>query len=452
MRTTILLLALLASCRSSGQPEIPRRPQLDAEVATQYFYGSPLAGPTGEAARPTLPGRPWTFAVQLGPWPTQSQPGTSPGRPLTEQAALLVDPRRGQPILASTRALRAARWWDRAANAPQEGVEGFGEQVALWPGQTYALSIGPRGSQQQWTMFVHRPMGAARGLSLALAVEEEGETIEWMQWRETWSTESGSRAIGLAQSEAGPSSPGAALVQLHPWSPPPASPQLEAAVQRGTQQAALPHPRPMELPTERQARSRYLSEELDRLRETQDRSVLLSLATELRATRAQDWILTASEQALQTWIAEMGKGVGRLALADQPERFALHLETLALRQAAQTITSSSSSEASVAQARSYLYRHTGQLGAFPDVLLELAPLATSLQDLDDRLAAENHIYLEDSNRSARLRAFEWLKTRGQEPHGYDPLTRSSQRQAALERWRERFDQQAAGESEPGGEQ
>lgn len=449
MRCFLFLLALLVSCRSSAGPEVPTGPALEAEVTTQYFYGSPLSGPTGDAARPTLLGQPWTFAVELLTWSSIDRPGTTPGRSLTEQAALLVDPRRGQPILASAQALRDARWWKQGEVAPRaEEPPSFSEQVALWPGQTYRLGILPRGAQRAWSLFVHRPMGGARGLSLALAVEDGGEVIELMQWQETWTPESGSCGIGLQAPQAGRAG---ALVQLAPWVPPAESPQLAAALERGTRQAALTHPRPLDLPTELEARSRYLAAELDRLRTTQDRAVLLSLATELRATRAQDWILLATEETLQALIASMGQGVGRLALADQPQRFALHLEALALRQAAEAVTSPASPTAAQ-RARAFLYRHAGQLGAYPDVLLELAPLATSLEDLDARLAAENHIYLEDSNRSARLRAFEWLKARGQEPHGYDPLTRSSQRQAALQRWREQFDQRAAEESATGDEQ
>jgi hypothetical protein len=46
--------------------------------------------------------------------------------------------------------------------------------------------------------------------------------------------------------------------------------------------------------------------------------------------------------------------------------------------------------------------------------------------------AENLSYLEDASPSARVRAYDWLRTRGRAPAGYDPLGTIKERRNALD--------------------
>jgi hypothetical protein len=79
-----------------------------------------------------------------------------------------------------------------------------------------------------------------------------------------------------------------------------------------------------------------------------------------------------------------------------------------------------------------LSARAGQAGRNSGTLEEVLSNATGMQDMQNRLAAENYIFLEDSSPAARVRAFDWLTTRQLAPPGYDPLGSSKDRRAALE--------------------
>lgn len=78
----------------------------------------------------------------------------------------------------------------------------------------------------------------------------------------------------------------------------------------------------------------------------------------------------------------------------------------------------------------------GQAGHELDVLQSLADKSTSSDDLYNRLVAEHLIYLEDNSAAIRVRAFDWLRTRGAAPPGYDPLGSNRARRDALDRMQE----------------
>jgi hypothetical protein len=71
-------------------------------------------------------------------------------------------------------------------------------------------------------------------------------------------------------------------------------------------------------------------------------------------------------------------------------------------------------------------RHSGSLD-------EIAQQSTSRQDLENRLTAENLVFLTDSSPASRVRAFDWLKARGLAPAGFDPLGSGKQRREALDK-------------------
>ena len=81
---------------------------------------------------------------------------------------------------------------------------------------------------------------------------------------------------------------------------------------------------------------------------------------------------------------------------------------------------------------SILAVQTGQAGRTAGSLDEVLGNATSQQDMQNRLAAENYIFLEDSSPSARVRAFDWLVAQHLAPAGYDPLAPARQRRKALD--------------------
>ena len=80
-----------------------------------------------------------------------------------------------------------------------------------------------------------------------------------------------------------------------------------------------------------------------------------------------------------------------------------------------------------------LTTHTGEVGRHSSSLDEVLRGLSTRQELDNRLLAENTIFLEDSNPASRVRAYDWLNARHQAPAGYDPLGPAKARRDALER-------------------
>ncbi len=77
------------------------------------------------------------------------------------------------------------------------------------------------------------------------------------------------------------------------------------------------------------------------------------------------------------------------------------------------------------------YRAAGALAAFPDLIQEAAA-GGSAALFHERLIVEQRYFLEDSSPSSRLRAYDWLKERGEVVPDYDPLGERDARRAALE--------------------
>lgn len=79
-----------------------------------------------------------------------------------------------------------------------------------------------------------------------------------------------------------------------------------------------------------------------------------------------------------------------------------------------------------------LTTYAGEPGRQIDSLRALIAQSNGAEDLNNRLIAENLIYLEDASPASRVRAYDWLKSRGLAPESYDPLASARQRRAALE--------------------
>lgn len=76
----------------------------------------------------------------------------------------------------------------------------------------------------------------------------------------------------------------------------------------------------------------------------------------------------------------------------------------------------------------------GEVGLDPASVVQLATASTTRQDFETRLQAEHVLFLEDTSPAARVRAFDWMKSRGLAPADYDPLGSRSERRAAVEKY------------------
>jgi hypothetical protein len=77
-------------------------------------------------------------------------------------------------------------------------------------------------------------------------------------------------------------------------------------------------------------------------------------------------------------------------------------------------------------------RRGGAAGRSADAFFALVDRASSLEELDRLLVAENEALLEDPSPAMRVRADDWLARRGRAPRGYNPLGPAAERRAALE--------------------
>jgi hypothetical protein len=79
-----------------------------------------------------------------------------------------------------------------------------------------------------------------------------------------------------------------------------------------------------------------------------------------------------------------------------------------------------------------LAAYGGEAGRHSSSLEAIGRGVTSRLDFENRIVAENLIYLEDSSPSSRVRAYDWLHARGRAPAGFDPLGPAKERRKAID--------------------
>jgi len=168
------------------------------------------------------------------------------------------------------------------------------------------------------------------------------------------------------------------------------------------------------------------------------RSALVFLSDRTDAPVCEDVALAADDQVL----AQLAKDVQAKFTTDSTPRDAsaigwtLDLTTLKLldrlQNAAESGTVSASTPALPDEMAAVLASCAGEVGRHGSSLDEVLRGLVNREDLDNRLLAENLIFLEDSSPASRVRAYDWLNERGKAPAGYDPLGSPEERRKALE--------------------
>jgi hypothetical protein len=158
------------------------------------------------------------------------------------------------------------------------------------------------------------------------------------------------------------------------------------------------------------------------------RSPLLFLANQTDAAIAADFVLVADDSMLAT-------------LADETKHYALpedrsqwtKLLGWQLDRSSLNLMAKNAARKNVPPGiTSLLALYAGEAGRHADSIPEILKSVGNRQDLDLRLVAENLIYLEDNSPSARVRAFDWLKSSNKAPPGFDPLGSAKARRAAID--------------------
>jgi hypothetical protein len=159
------------------------------------------------------------------------------------------------------------------------------------------------------------------------------------------------------------------------------------------------------------------------------RAALLYLADRTDSPAAADVALVADGPTL----VALSQAIGEGATKTDPKLAAADPGWLVDRTTLGLLSQRLSTETLSPELTAALVRRAGDLARRPDGLADLLKTATGTKDLDNRIEAENLIALEDSAPAARVRAYDYLASRGKAPAGYDPLGPARERRAALEK-------------------
>jgi hypothetical protein len=162
-------------------------------------------------------------------------------------------------------------------------------------------------------------------------------------------------------------------------------------------------------------------------RDNSRKPALVLLTTMSSAPIAGDFVLVADDAQL----AALASEAQRFASGGIPKMPDLQwfLEAYVLR----TLCEKAEKGALSPELQSVLALHAGDVARRPDAILELLKQVGNPEALNQRLIAENLIALEDNSPAARVRAFDWLSSRGQAPAGFDPLADARSRRAAIDK-------------------
>lgn len=159
------------------------------------------------------------------------------------------------------------------------------------------------------------------------------------------------------------------------------------------------------------------------------RPALIFLASQSGAPTAMDVAWLADDEFLSACVERVLGELRNLETLRGRTQTAWHLERSCYRELATRYADEQLPDELI----SVLFRHAGELGRYPGLLDDLLIESANQDELDDRMAHENFLFLEARSPAARVRALDWLEARGLAPEGYEPLAPREERRAALRR-------------------
>jgi len=167
---------------------------------------------------------------------------------------------------------------------------------------------------------------------------------------------------------------------------------------------------------------------------TARRTALVFLAGRTSAHACEDVALVADEATLAKLAQQVRSSVTAVTTPQTDAAIGWTLDHAAFDFLAQLLADASASGAAPMpdELAATLAAHAGEAGRHPSSMQQVLRQVGGREDLDNRLLAENFIFLEDSSPASRVRAFDWLTAHGRAPAGYDPLGTPRQRRQALE--------------------
>jgi hypothetical protein len=156
---------------------------------------------------------------------------------------------------------------------------------------------------------------------------------------------------------------------------------------------------------------------------------IIVLARETGARLAEDLALAAGEKLVAALAASVRRDLADSPVAPDRARTGFVLESRSIT----TLLEAMSKQKLEPGLQTVLLVHAGQAGAQAASLEDALRGSDGLEALRERIVEENLLALEDTSPAARVRAFDWLASRGRAPEGYDPFGSPRERRAALEK-------------------
>jgi hypothetical protein len=161
------------------------------------------------------------------------------------------------------------------------------------------------------------------------------------------------------------------------------------------------------------------------------RSALVYLADQTGASLCEDLAMEADDATLAQLVGKIQSSLSSRGQSDSDVGWIL--DDAALQLLARLAADAANGTKVPSELLAILTNHTGEVGRHPSSLDDVLKAVSSRQQLDNRLVAENMIFLEDSSPASRVRAYDWLSARRLAPAGYDPLASGKARRDALQK-------------------
>ncbi len=155
------------------------------------------------------------------------------------------------------------------------------------------------------------------------------------------------------------------------------------------------------------------------------------LAARSQSPICEDLSLVGDDEALAEVAGRVRTNSAAFLAAKTPEELGWLLERTALESLAELMDKGKLPP----ELSAVLARNLGEAGRQSASIQEVLRLSRNRTEFDARLLAENLIFLEDASPASRVRAYDWLQSRGRAPAGFDPLGSARQRRDALEKAR-----------------
>ena len=159
------------------------------------------------------------------------------------------------------------------------------------------------------------------------------------------------------------------------------------------------------------------------------RPALIYLAMQTNASLCSDVALVADDETL----ANLSKRINEKVKPDAPPMEKAQLGWLIDSACFAELSAMQSAEKMPAELSAVLTSYAGEAGRHAASLDEITKGLSNREQLDARLLAENLVYLEDASPAARVRAYDWLKSKNLAPADYDPLSPNKERREALDK-------------------